>query len=560
MVVGGHLESVLGATTVWCEVARILLQAPRGGPVVFWADGASTDLLNLPQELLERDLCFVPFGSAERPVAPLEFAKGSEPAAAVIVLNPPPQLFARRNVLQDLYFNLAAGGFLILVVEDQFIHAAGYLSSNPVQESGALSIPPREGFVMRKDLSYRWQGGRVVAPLPDTGHDGVLVTFERKRRSAPMFTASDLRAHRAVVYSRYLETLGGGERSSLDTALALRDLGYHVDVVTDRPTSISARQLCAAFGVGDTKGLEVVSYSDENEMCKALARRGVDLFVNHTWGSFLPNPCRHGIYMLMFPWSAPASDLAHLAGYNCIACISPFTELHAKKMWGLDLSMRVIPPPISDDALREPEPSVEQKERLVLVVGRFNVDGHNKNQLDAINNFCALYEQGVIDSRWSLAVVGRVNQSPRSRAYLAKCRARAQGYPVEIHTDLPFSELQRLYRRAAVLWQFTGFGLDFGVHPEQCEHLGLVALDALAYGAIPMVYQRSGVGLILSDGIDGLLFEDESELRALMCWFDRVVGSEAHLQLIRNARCTASRFDAPSFRLGLEDAIRNFPG
>jgi glycosyltransferase involved in cell wall biosynthesis len=534
-------------------------QAPSGGPVVFLANSASTNLVNVPYDLLTHDLCFVPFGTPERPVAALETATGSQPAAAVIMLNPPLQILARRNILQDLYFNLVPGGFWIAVFEDRASQSAGYFSSNPARESGVLSIPATEGFIVRKDLSYRWQGGRVAAPLPDSGCDGVVVTLERKLRSAPIFTAADLRAHRAVVYSRYLETLGGGERSSLDTGLALRDLGYNVEIVTDRPTAISASQLCAAFGVKDPKGLKVVSYNDEREMSQALARRGVDLFVNHTWGSFLPNPCRNGIYMLMFPWRAPAADIAYLAGYNCIACISPFTELYAKDMWGRGLPTRVISPPISGDALDEPEPSVERKDRLVLVVGRFNVDGHNKNQLDAIDTFCTLYDQGVLDSRWSLAVVGRVNQAPRSRAYLAQCRARAEGYPVEIHTDLPFSDLQRLYRRAALLWQFTGFGLDFGVYPEQCEHLGLVALDALAYGTIPVVYQRSGVGLMLSDGVDGFLFGDAIELTAVMRWFDRVMGSEAHLQMIKNGRQTATRFDARSFRLGLEDSIRNFP-
>ena len=176
----------------------------------------------------------------------------------------------------------------------------------------------------------------------------------------------------------------------------------------------------------------------------------------------------------------------------------------------------MLPPPISTVHERGSRVQLSEKEKLILVIGRFNVRGHNKCQLDAVRAFVELKQRAVLSSDWKLVVAGHVNPNPDNETYVEQCRRVGLGHRVEVRTNISIEELCELYRRASFLWQFTGIELPFGVDPSKCEHLGLVALDCFGYGVVPVVYQRSGVAMMLNSGQNGFVFGSTRDLAGLM--------------------------------------------
>ena len=296
-------------------------------------------------------------------------------------------------------------------------------------------------------------------------------------------------------------------------------------------------------------------FSSEQEIGEFLLREGIDLFVNHTSCSFMPNPAPFGIYMAMFPLEFSAEKSAALSSYQFICCNSHFTRFYVRRRWGENLNSVVIPPPISEVHLSQNSISFDQKEKLIINVGRFNVGGHQKCQDQAIRAFGELNQQGILDSSWQLTVAGHVNRSPENDAYLESCRRAADGLNVEVLTNISLAELCALYRRASALWQFTGVNLPFGVNPGHCEHLGLVALDSFAYGVIPIAYQRGGMSYFIKHGVNGFVFSDIAELAEIMKLISDSYRSSAHRSLFENSVQSKTDFTFEAFRRRITELI-----
>ena len=200
--------------------------------------------------------------------------------------------------------------------------------------------------------------------------------------------------------------------------------------------------------------------------------------------------------------------------------------------------------------MNDGEISFKSKEKIILNVGRFNVDGHCKRQLDAIRTFQELTRDRIISSDWSLYAVGNLNHGEENKRYLDEC-LQAAGPNVHIETDVPFSRLQELYRKAAALWQFTGVHLNSGQLPQHCEHLGLVAMDSMCYGALPMVYERSGVGYMIDHGKTGFAFNTTDELKSVMQLFDIAFGTHTHREMFNATRAYSKQLGFESFKTKL---------
>lgn len=340
---------------------------------------------------------------------------------------------------------------------------------------------------------------------------------------------------KALVYNKYLNTAGGGERAILDCCLALSEIGYDVTITTSASFTRTLGSLCEIFGIsgGENWSLKILETEEEiREFC--LSER-FDLFINGTFCSSLANPAPLGIYSLMFPQPLTPAARLNLLSYQHVIVNSHFTELYTKYWWGSDFPVHALPPPISNSHMDEAGVPFGAKEKIILNVGRFNVDGHCKRQLDAIRAFERFVSEKVFGADWHFYAIGNLNPGEQNQAYLDECR-RVGGPNVHIETDVPFSRLQELYRKASVVWQFTGIHLPSGQLPQHCEHLGLVAMDGFCYGALPMVYQRSGVSYMIDHGKTGFTFASTEELKTIMGLFDRAFGTQAHTQMFRAAR------------------------
>lgn len=353
---------------------------------------------------------------------------------------------------------------------------------------------------------------------------------------------------KVLLYDNYFETAGGGERCCLDIASAFASLGFEVELATASSASFVLEEVRGCFGLKEGESWPLRRLADEEELFRYAAAERFDVFVNHTFCSFMPNPAPLGVYMVMFPAPCPPEKRGFLSTYHCFPCCSAFSEQYVRTWWGEELPTSVLIPPISAAHFKQPPVQLREKEKLILNVGRFNVFGHNKCQLEAIKNFVRLIEDDVLDQSWRLIVAGRINPSPETEDYVGKCREAAAGANVQIRTNVSFADLCSLYRKASMLWQFTGCGLEFGVKPEHCEHLGLVSLDCFVYGTIPVVYHRGGMNQILEYGRDGFSFQDYTELRSVMEFFAPRFQGAAHLQLYQAALQKSKCFSFAAFK------------
>lgn len=350
---------------------------------------------------------------------------------------------------------------------------------------------------------------------------------------------------KALIFNQNLHIRGGGERLCFEIASALETDGYQISFISTGENFVDPMQLAADFGIRPAQPWALFFVDSPGMVSEYCRSYGCDLFINNSFGSYLENPAPVGIYSTMFPRLVNDRERRALSTYTGIYCISHFTELYTARRW-FSQNLQVIVPPISDVHLSQPAVAFEEKSKLLLCVGRFNVRGHSKCQLEAIQTFVEMQHDGILGDDWRLVVAGRVNEGEENLLYLNQCR-NASNRNVTIYENIELSRLIKLYRQAAALWQFTGFGRDFGVDPECCEHLGLVALDSFAYGTLPMVYHRGGMPYVISHGVNGYCFSDRAELSEIMRSFALHLGGSFHRYQFEQSRRTAERFTFAHF-------------
>jgi glycosyltransferase involved in cell wall biosynthesis len=223
---------------------------------------------------------------------------------------------------------------------------------------------------------------------------------------------------------------------------------------------------------------------------------------------------RYRLYQLLFEqwfkeWGLrlqgvlPQTILQIVNTYETIWANSAFTQKWIKGYWGR--SSEVLSPPV-DVAQFSPG----QKENIILNVGRFFAGSHNKKHLVMIRAFKGMVDQGL--RGWELHLAGGTTPGIAHDAYLHQARAQAQGYPIVIHTDVPFDELVSLYGKSSVYWHASGFGEDEKKEPIKFEHFGITTVEAMASGCVPVVIGRGGQTEIVQHEHNGFLWNTIDEL------------------------------------------------
>ncbi len=128
--------------------------------------------------------------------------------------------------------------------------------------------------------------------------------------------------------------------------------------------------------------------------------------------------------------------------------------------------------------------------------------------MDAFGRLCARRDHG-----WTLHLVGGCKEGERS--YLESVRRAAVGLSVEFHVDAGGAELATLLARAGIFWHAAGLGENIDRHPERFEHFGIAVVEAMAAGAVPVVFGAAGPVETVRHGIDGFQFRSLDELVAL---------------------------------------------
>ncbi len=379
------------------------------------------------------------------------------------------------------------------------------------------------------------------------------------------------------VYDLYWSTLGGGEQ--VDGSIAQALANDH-DVTLLGPEPVDVERTRSRLGV-DLSGCGFERVVDDRTASEASA--GFDLFVNGTYLSHAENRARLGYYYVHFPREPQTSRdrRRHLMGvagvkalslapalpmrlreiqvafdrrvdrveflptYRRFLANSAFTAHWTETLWGVPAE--VLHPPV------RPSVSPGAKRRLILVIGRFFDPsfGHSKKQLELLETFAQLYRSGDLPG-WELAFVGGCDAANRDYALAVKRAAR--GLPVSVHVNAPGELVERLLAEASIYWHAAGFGEDEQQHPHRFEHFGISVVEAMAAGAVPVVFGRAGPLEIVRDGLDGIHWHTLDELSASTV--DLVDDDTRRAELSAAAVERAASFSAERFDTQVRELVR----
>lgn len=339
----------------------------------------------------------------------------------------------------------------------------------------------------------------------------------------------------------YSETSGGGiggsEHSVVVLAEALRK-DHEVEIVHHLP-SLTKTELADFFGVDlSPVRLRYVapepnplgsSHSPWKRYREARAWQGAlsepyDLFIN--FADYMPPFCRAriGVLAVLFPlfdasWARkddPSDGKSvlwkrfrsfyfdwewrkRLTTYQLKFANSHFTAGWTEKRWGAKWD--VVYPPTDTDF------RVVEKKNLIVSIGRF---GPAKKQLEMVEAY------GQIDSNalrgWTFVCVGGVDVSDQSRGYYDKVANLAGTCRAKTIPNASRSSLRTICEEAKIFWHAKGWGEDDTVYPELMEHFGIVTVEAMAAGCVPVVINRGGQREIVEHGVSGFLWNDKEEL------------------------------------------------
>ena len=240
------------------------------------------------------------------------------------------------------------------------------------------------------------------------------------------------------------------------------------------------------------------------------------------------------LFLVSFP-----KNLKFLECYDRIIAISHYSAKWIKKLWNKESF--ILFPPVDTHYFQ-----ASKKQNVILSVGRFFPQHHNKKQLELARCFIDLYSNNKnILSDYQFYIVGGVENKKEHLDYVRRIEELSSGFPIKILKNLEWKRLLELFSRASIFWHASGLGEDGNRHPEKFEHFGITTVEAMAAGCIPVVIDNGGQSEIITDGINGFLFSDLQELKSKTLMICR--GEIDSKRISRNAIGSSKRFSSTVF-------------
>jgi len=303
---------------------------------------------------------------------------------------------------------------------------------------------------------------------------------------------------RIFIHSPYWLTKGGGERYSLTAAECLvEDFEVSADVPGDKYLADAGKHL----GIN----LERVKTLPGENFMKNMSKFHGAFWVSD--GSIPFFLTRKRIIHFQAPFKnvdgRSIKNRLKLLGTK-VVCNSFYTKQFIDKEYGI--GCQVIYPPVDVDKFKP-----IRKQKLILTVGRFSRSSQHKRPEILIKTFKSMIKNGL--KNWRMVVVGIVEDEESNIAATA-LRTLAKGFPVAIRTNLSHERLVRIYEQAEIYWHAAGFGVDLKKNPERAEHFGISTVEAMAAGAVPVVFAAGGPKEVVRPEKDGLWWQTLPELES----------------------------------------------
>lgn len=316
---------------------------------------------------------------------------------------------------------------------------------------------------------------------------------------------------RAAIFNPYLDTLGGGERYSMGIASMLTKSGYEVKVQW-KDAGIK-KKLQDRFGI-NLNGIEFVQDVKRGD--------GYDLMFWVSDGSVPLLRARRNLLHFQIPFiNVNGRSLLNRMKFvriEKIICNSFFTKSIIDKEYGV--KSIVIYPPVEVNKIKP-----KRKENTILSVGRFSQLTQAKHQDILIKAFKKLVNSKFTDWRLILAGGSEVGGSD----FLKKLKRNTGKYPIQIIENPDFDQIKDLYGKAKIYWSASGYGVNAKKEPKGVEHFGIAVVEAMAGGAVPIIYNAGGHREIITDGENGILWNN---IRNLVKRTSKVISNEKYMRTL----------------------------
>jgi len=227
-----------------------------------------------------------------------------------------------------------------------------------------------------------------------------------------------------------------------------------------------------------------------------------------------------------------------------IICNSKFTKQYVDKKTGKN--SLVLYPPVNSGS----KDSIK-KENIILTVGRyqsFKKGDSFKKQEFLIDVFKKMVDESL--KNWKFVIV--VSFKEEDKEHIEEMKKRTTNYPIEIIENATWRTLEDLYKKTKIYWHASGFNEDLDKNPEKAEHFGITTVEAMSYGAVPVVINAGGQREIVDEG-SGFLWESEKELIKNTSFL--IEDEKSFLSMSKNAYEKSKMFTGERFCKELKEII-----
>jgi glycosyltransferase involved in cell wall biosynthesis len=352
---------------------------------------------------------------------------------------------------------------------------------------------------------------------------------------------------KVALYDPYLDVLGGGEKHILSIVKILDEKGYQPYIFWNKDLTREINQRFLIKFSHQIKWLPINLISSSLKTIKTL--KTFDYFFYISDGSYFFSSAKKNYIFAMVPdkklYQLNLINRIKLHNYRFIVN-SEFTGQWLKK-W--QIQPMIIPSYIDDHFFT----GINNKQPIILMVGRFFKQLHSKKQDLAIKLFKKIKQKNQLFKKFKLILAGGLKEEDKDYIkYLKKIVSNDKSIIFKI--NIKFDELLSLYQQATYLWHLTGLGIDENKNPEKVEHFGIVPLEAAAAGCIVFCHNSGGPKLIFSDSNNGFLINNEKELIEKMVAVER--NQKLKKEITKNAQLMVKeKYSYPVFKKQVIDKL-----
>jgi GT2 family glycosyltransferase len=340
---------------------------------------------------------------------------------------------------------------------------------------------------------------------------------------------------RIAIYNAHWNTFGGGEAHCLIFADYLQNLGM-VDLIGNEVFDVKKLAQYYKLELPNVRRRVVNNLTSEDT-------KAYDIFINASYESRLISEAKLSFYIVNFPFKNPGKRF--LMSYFFLPS-SDYSTNWAKIYWSkINFEYKRIYPVFDTSKKIDKSNSLflSSKKKLILSVGRWCVDGHNKNQYELAKAFVKAKKMNPGLKNWKIIFAGSLNERrPQDKVYFEKTAALIKNYDGKALTNVSRDRLIKLYQSASLYWHATGLNFDPKSQPELFEHFGMTVVEAASHGCIPMVFDAAGPAEILKSLDIGYKWNSIDDLVNQFIDFDELEKKYPH-KILKDRNLLTKRVD-----------------